>query len=178
VLDVAFVLFYADGIRTVGIDLVIERAGVAKASFYRHFPSKAALIVAYLDRRRDAFLAWLSEEVATRASGPREQLLAIFDALGELSMDSDYRGCAFNNALAEAGADPLVLERVTAYKYALRAYLTGLAKAAECSAPGDIADAWMVLVDGTMVGGRVCRNPRPAQQARRAAALLLDDDAG
>src|SRR2546423_9698527 len=94
----AFMLFYANGIRAVGVDLLIARAGVAKASFYRYFRSKRELILAYVDLREDAWLAWLQEEVEEGEATPATRLLVIFDALGELFTDPEYRGCAVINA--------------------------------------------------------------------------------
>src|SRR5829696_7744375 len=94
-------LFYAEGVHTVGIDRVIERAGVAKATLYSAFGSKDELIRAYLAARLSA----RQERVTGALAGcdtPRERLLALFDVLGELAAEQGFRGCAFMNASAEA----------------------------------------------------------------------------
>src|SRR5581483_2634289 len=97
ILDTAHLLFYAEGIHTVGIDRIIAEAGVAKATFYHHFPAKEDLVCAYLGET-----AALAREAAARlradAADPREALLSVFEALGELGCGPGYRGCAFINA--------------------------------------------------------------------------------
>ncbi len=92
ILAEAVMLFYGDGIRAVGVDLIIGRSGTAKATFYRHFPSKADLVVAYVERRSEAFLGWLAAEVAARSNGGEVPLLVLFDVLGDLFADGAYRG--------------------------------------------------------------------------------------
>src|SRR6201990_130171 len=94
-------LFYAEGVNTVGIDRVIERAGVAKASLYSTFGSKDELVRAYLAARATARQSRVLEHIA-RYTDPREKILSIFDLLGEMSADPSYRGCAFMRAGAEA----------------------------------------------------------------------------
>src|ERR1700760_3290071 len=96
-------LFYAEGVHTVGIDRIIERAGVAKASLYSCFGSKDELVRAYLEGRheirRTRLLAGLE-----RYTDPRDRLLGVFDVLGELAGTPGFRGCAFYNATAESPA--------------------------------------------------------------------------
>src|ERR1700710_3002004 len=94
-------LFYAEGIHTVGIDRIIERAGVAKASLYNAFGSKDELIRAYL-RQRHARTQKRITGVIDRYESPRDKLLGVFDAQAENFHDPDFRGCAFANASAEA----------------------------------------------------------------------------
>jgi AcrR family transcriptional regulator len=171
----AFVLFYAQGIRAVGIDLLIARSGVAKASFYRHFPSKVQLIVTYVDRRHEALLAWLSEAVTERASSPRDQLLAIFDALADLFTDADFHGCCVINAVAEVGADaPTVVAQALLCKAKTREYVASLAAAAGLAAPEAVAVQWELLIDGAFVAAQRTKDPSAAHAARQVAVLLLD----
>src|SRR6195952_2264912 len=94
-------LFYEEGIHTVGIDRVIERAGVAKASLYDTFGSKDALIRAYLEARHDARKARLSAWLE-RYDTPRERLLGVFDAMADLMKEKTFRGCAFPRASSES----------------------------------------------------------------------------
>src|SRR6202007_939037 len=96
-------LFYENGINLVGIDRIIEHAGVAKASLYDCFGSKEELVRAYLQERSEARRARLHERLA-RLEDPIDQILAIFDLLAELSAQPDYRGCAFVRASADASA--------------------------------------------------------------------------
>lgn len=95
ILDAAYELFSRHGVRAVGVDRIIARAGVAKKTFYRHFGSKADLAVAFVDLRglrwtRD----WLEAEAYRRASRPRERVLALFDALDEWFHREDFEGDA------------------------------------------------------------------------------------
>ncbi len=120
VLDAASELFYREGIRAVGIDTIIARAGVAKMTFYHHFKSKDLLVVEFLRRRDERWRRWLAETVERLSPDPRERPLAIFDALAGRFANPDYRGCAFINTVAET-ADPghaarhAVLEHVGAH---------------------------------------------------------------
>jgi AcrR family transcriptional regulator len=174
ILAEAFVLFYAVGIRAVGVDLLIGRAGVAKATFYRHFASKNDLVVAYVDRRRAAWLEWLTEAVAARTERPEERLLAVFDALADLFTDPEYRGCPVNNALVEAGEDaPGVCKAALAHQRDLVGYLARLATEAGRPAPAEVAQRWLLLIDGACAGAMRTRDGAPAAEARRAAELHL-----
>ena len=94
-------LFYNEGIHTVGIDRVIEHAGVAKASLYKTFGSKDALVQAYLDARQDNVTQLITQAVE-RYDSPRERLLAVFEGQAELFARPGYRGCAFARASAES----------------------------------------------------------------------------
>jgi AcrR family transcriptional regulator len=170
----AFVLFYAKGIRAVGIDLLIARADVAKASFYRYFRSKRELILAYVDLREEAWLAWLQEQVEGGASTPATRLLAIFDALGVLFGDPEYRGCAAMNAVAEVGTEfPDVLDRARHHTELLNDYVGVLASQARLPRPADVADQWVALIRGAMAVAQCMRNAAPAWAAREAAEGLL-----
>src|SRR6476646_2143766 len=94
-------LFYAEGIQTVGIDRIIEHAGVAKASLYNIFGNKEGLVGAYLAARHDETTQRLMAAVERHRS-PRKRLLAVFEAQGEIMADPSFRGCAFVSATAEA----------------------------------------------------------------------------
>jgi AcrR family transcriptional regulator len=173
-LSEAFVLFYENGIRGVGIDLVIARAGVAKATFYRHFPSKTALIVEYIDRRHEAFLIWLRDEVAARAAAPRERLLAIFDVLADLFADPKFRGCPVMNAVCEVGHDSTeVLDQARKCKEAFRAYVAELAQAAGGTEADRIARQLTLIVDGAFATAQRDGAQRAAGDGRETVARLL-----
>ena len=100
-LDAADDLFYEEGIHSVGIDRVIERAGVAKATLYSTFGSKDELVRAYLERRHELWRARMLSGLE-RFDTPRERLLGVFDVLAETAAAPGFRGCAFVNASAEA----------------------------------------------------------------------------
>src|SRR3977135_3324014 len=94
-------LFYEEGVHTVGIDRVIERAGVAKASLYNTFGSKDELVRAYLEGRHARVAARITR-CLERYSDPRDRLLGVFEAQGELFAEQGFRGCAFVSASAES----------------------------------------------------------------------------
>ena len=167
-------LFYANGIKAVGVDMLVERSGVAKASFYRHFHSKGELVLAYLARRHGAWLAWLGEEVDSRARRGQNRLLTVFDVLADQFADPEYRGCAVINAVAEMGPEsPEVCRQAHTHKAELRAYLAGLASDAGLRQPDALARQWVLLVDGAMVAAQVAHDPAPARSARLAGEALL-----
>src|ERR671924_1824109 len=100
----AYDLFSRRGIRDVGIDELIESAGVAKATLYRHFASKDDLVLAFLERREQRWtLEFVEAEARRRGATPEEQLLAIFDAFDEWFRRDDFEGCSFINVLLELG---------------------------------------------------------------------------
>src|SRR5579859_8060505 len=99
-LEAANELFYDEGVHTVGIDRVLERAGVAKASLYSTFGSKDELVRAYLERRAMSRREKLRARIADSAD-PRARILTIFDYLEETAAEPTFRGCAFVNACAE-----------------------------------------------------------------------------
>jgi AcrR family transcriptional regulator len=174
ILDAASLLFYRQGIRAVGVDLVISEARVAKATFYRHYPSKDDLVRAYVDRSHAAVLEWMEREVESRATNPRDRLLAIFDALAVLFALPMYRGCAVGNAVAEVqGSIPDIVERARAAAAELHAYVERLAKDAAVEEPNDLADMWVLLIDGAFVASAREGGVEPAHVARRVAERML-----
>src|ERR1700683_4584024 len=119
-------LFYNEGVHTVGIDRIIEQAGVAKASLYNTFGSKDELVRAYLETRHASVTQRITAAVE-RYDTPRERLLAVFEGQGELFAQPDYRGCAFSRASAESHPGDLAEQAAEAYRGWVRALLTALA---------------------------------------------------
>src|SRR6185437_1217897 len=102
ILESAYDLFSTKGVRAVGIEEVIERAAVAKATLYRHFPSKDELVLAFLRKREVVWThGWVEAEARKRGATPEEQLLAIFDLFDEWFHRTDFEGCSFINVLLE-----------------------------------------------------------------------------
>ena len=165
-------LFYAEGVHTVGIDRIIERAGVAKASLYSSFGSKDELVRAYLEGRheirRSRLLAGLE-----RFDNPRDRLLGVFDILAELAGTPGFRGCAFYNASAESGPGGPIEEVSTANRAWTRGLFTELAREAGAADPATLAAQLVILYDGSTVGGRMDQSSAAARTARSIAATLL-----
>jgi AcrR family transcriptional regulator len=166
-------LFYEEGIQTVGIDRVIEHAGVAKASLYNTFGSKEELIRAYLDARRES-LATRITAVVERFATPRERLLGVFDAQQEIITDSEYRGCAFARASAEARPGSCVMDAAQTYRAWVRGLLTRLAGEAGVAEPETLARQFHLLYDGAGQAARMDGDRSASMAARAAAEALLD----
>ena len=166
-------LFYEEGVHTVGIDRVIERAGVAKATLYSTYGSKDELIRAYLAGRHDSRRRRLTEAVA-RGTTPREKLLAVFDALGESIAKPGYHGCAFVNASAEARPDSPTTEASDEYRGWVRALFTELTTAVGAADPEQLARHLILLYDGAGISARMDHHPDAAAAARDAATVLID----
>lgn len=165
-------LFYREGVHTVGIDRVIERAGVAKATLYSTFGSKDELIAAYLEARHNAMRERLRRAIDRRRS-PRARLLAAFDVQADLAADESYRGCAFANATAEShgsSADAAVAR----YRAWVRATFAELAADAGVRDPATLARQLHLLWDGASASARMDHDPASARAAKSAASVLLD----
>lgn len=167
-------LFYGEGIHTVGIDRVIERAGVAKASLYSTFGSKDELVRAYLQGRAALRQQRISERIA-RTDDPRQRILAVFELLGEMATAPSFRGCAFVNASAEGPRDHTKVARVCdEMRTWLRDLFTGLARDAGVAQPERLGAELVLLYDGATVGAAMDHDPGRAEVARSVAARLLD----
>ena len=172
-LDAANELFYAEGIHTVGIDRVIEKAGVAKASLYATFGSKDELVRAYLEGRAEARQKRILKRLYP-LEAPRDKILAVFDVLHDVARDPQFRGCAFVNASAEGPREGSVAEVSGGMRAWTRELFTSLAKQLGVRDPVRLGRAIHLLYDGAVVGASMDRNPAIALAARDAAAALID----
>src|SRR5882757_6120833 len=166
-------LFYRDGVQSVGIDRIVQRAGVAKASLYNLFGSKEELVQAYLDARTETTREQV-ERTLTRFRTPRERLLGVFDAQGQLFTEPDFNGCAHLTASAEAQAGSPVEGANDRYRQWVRTLFTDLAREAGVADSEDLARQLQLLYDGAGVSARMDRDPSAATTARAAAAALFD----
>ncbi len=173
ILDTAFRLFYAHGIRSVGVDRIIAESQVAKATFYKHFPSKDHLVVAYLDAVDRTWTAQLRRTAAAAGAAPARRLVGMFDALAEACDREGYRGCAFLNAAAEYEAGTLVHTRTLEHKDAVRAWVRDLAEEAGAADPDALARGLTLLLDGALASGSVDALPDAPAVAKDAARLLV-----
>lgn len=173
-LDAAGELFYAEGVQSVGIDRVIERAGVAKASLYSSFGSKEELVRAYLDERHAGILERLRAAVeAVDERDPVARILAVFDAQAELFRAPDFHGCAFGAAAAEAPRDGRINDAARAYRREIRELFTGLATAAGAPEPALLASQLQLLYDGGSAAANLDRDASIAGPVRAAAEILI-----
>jgi AcrR family transcriptional regulator len=171
-LDTADRLFYEEGVHAVGIDRVLEQSGVAKGSLYYNFGGKDDLVRTYLQNRHAKWAARIDEELAAAAT-PTDKILAIFDALGDLFAQPDFRGCAFINAAAEAPAGSAEELATRDFRTWLHSLFATLVTDAGYSDAGKLTAQLVILYDGANISAQMDHNPAAAQAARDAAASLL-----
>lgn len=174
ILEAAYDLFAHQGTRSVGVDAIIERSGVAKMTLYRHFKSKQDLVLAFLERREALWTEdWLIREVRARAEAPRDQLLAIFDAYHDWFQTDRYEGCAFINVLLEYPAGTPLNGAAAGHLAKVRGFVNELATAAGLKDVPAFCEIWHMLMKGATVAAAE-GNRQAAAQARRAAQVILD----
>jgi AcrR family transcriptional regulator len=166
-------LFYAEGVQSVGIDRIIEHAGVAKASLYNLFGSKEALISAYLESRHRGALDRIKDAVA-RHRDPRKRLLAVFEAQGEIFAEPGFRGCAIVTATAEVADGSVIDTAADQYRAEMLALFTELAREAGAANPARLAKQLHLVYDGAGVAARMDHDPSVARTARTVAGAMLD----
>ena len=172
-LAAAETLFYEEGLNSVGIERVIERAGVAKASLYSNFGSKDELVRSYLEARFEARKARVQKKMA-QYDRPRDKLLSMFDLLGELFVESGFRGCAFVRARTEARPDSRARGVCDDARQWTRELFTSLASEAGASDPALLAGQLVLLYDGASVSAQMDGNTGAALAARDMASRMLD----
>ena len=166
-------LFYEEGFNLVGIDRVIERAGVAKASLYDCFGSKEELIRSYLQERHAARQLRMHERLARYAT-PKEKILAVFDSMAEAAAKPDFRGCAFARASAEARPGSSVKAMCDESRAWNLALFADLAKQDGAADPDRVAQQLRVLYDGAMVSAHLDTSSIAVAAARAMAEVVLD----
>jgi AcrR family transcriptional regulator len=177
ILHAAYLLFSQRGIRDVGINEVIDRAGVAKATLYAQFPTKQDLVLSFLEMREHLWTrGWVEAEARRRSPTPQGQLLAIFDLFHEWFQRDDYEGCAFVNVLLEfGGVRGHTLGRAAVIHLEnIRAVVESLASDAGLRDPASFALSWHILMKGSIV--QACEGDKDAAKRAQALAQRLIDD--
>src|ERR1700747_3493812 len=168
ILDAAYELFSRRGIQAVGVNEVIERAGVANATLYRHFTSKEELVLAFLDLREQRWTKGLIEAGAIRrGSNPEERLLAIFDVLDEWFHRDDFETGSFIKVLLELGPKHPAGGASVRHLEQIRVMVRRLAEDAGLRDTDSFAHSWHVLMQGSIVVAA----EGDAQAARRGKAM-------
>lgn len=167
-------LFYAEGVQTVGIDRIIERAGVAKASLYNLFGSKEELVAAYLASRHERTTARLTEAMES-VDDPRQKILAVFESQAQQYEQSDFNGCAFIAASTEAPSDGLVEHAADRFRTWVRVMFTDLATQAGARDPLSLGRQLHLMYDGAGLAGRMDHHDSGiAPAVRDAVQAMLD----
>jgi AcrR family transcriptional regulator len=166
ILGTADRLFYLKGIRAIGVDTIAAEIGISKRTLYNHFPSKDALIQAYLKRR---FV-----QPRASAKSPVEQILATFDSLERRFSAKDFRGCPFVNAVAELGPEDRSVKKIAkAFKESRRLWFRDLLVELGAADAEGLATQLVLLVDGAIAQDLVRDDPAMARAAKEAARVLL-----
>jgi AcrR family transcriptional regulator len=172
-LDAANDLFYAEGVQSVGIDRVIERAGVAKASLYSTFGSKEELVRAYLEGRHETTLERLRAAVAAAGEDPVQRILAVFDSQAERYRRPTFHGCAFVMASAEAPPGGRIDLATESYRSDVRRLFAQLAVEAGARDPELLASQLRMIYDGASLSVTMDHDPEVAVAQRAAAEALV-----
>jgi AcrR family transcriptional regulator len=158
----------------VGVDELIERAKVAKATLYRYFPSKEDLVDAFLQRREELWtLGWVEAEARRRGGRPEEQLLAIFDLFDEWFHRDDFEGCSFVNVMLELGPRHPAGQASVQHIETVRAFLRELAVQAGLAEPDGFALSWHILMKGSIVLASA-GDIDAAQRAKEMGTVLIE----
>jgi AcrR family transcriptional regulator len=167
ILETADRLFYRQGIRAIGVDTVADEIGISKRTLYNHYPSKDALIAAYLSRRL------VELEITDRP--PLEQILGAFDRLERSVASRTFRGCAFVNAVAELGQEVRDIGRLAvAFKERRRLWFRDLLSRLGIADADGLATQLALLLDGAIATSLVRGDPAFVRAAREAAVTLID----
>jgi AcrR family transcriptional regulator len=174
ILDTASEMFYREGVRVVGIDAIIARSGVAKMSLYRNFPSKDALVTAWLEDRNEFFWGRWERAEASQAGDPRGQLEAILDMVAATASHRKWRGCPFLNTATEF-PEPHHPARavILANKRAVYERLQALAAAAGACDSTLLAQQLQLLIDGAYAIGQSLGPSGPAKTVAGAGRALI-----
>ncbi len=166
ILETADRLFYLQGIRAIGVDTIAAEIGISKRTLYNHFPSKDALISAYLARR------FVQPQPSDKP--PAEQILGTFDRLERGFASKGFRGCPFVNAVAELGTEDKSVRKIAvAFKESRRLWFRDLLLQLGVSDAEGLATQLTLLVDGSIAQDLVRNDPSMARAAKEAARVLL-----
>ncbi|HXB63267.1 MAG TPA: helix-turn-helix domain-containing protein [Solirubrobacteraceae bacterium] len=174
ILDTAYELFSQRGIRAVGVNEVIERAGVATATLYRHFPSKDELVLAFLQLREQRWTKDFVEAGAvSRGANPEEQLLAIFDVFDEWFQRDDFEACSFINVLLEMGPEHPAGSASVWHLEQIRSIVRRLAEAAGLRDTEPLARSFHILMKGSIIAASE-GDTHAARRGKAMARLLIE----
>jgi AcrR family transcriptional regulator len=173
IIEASYRLFCRRAVRDVAMDEVVVASGVAKATLYRHFPTKDDLVLAFLARREVSWTFGIVEEGARSWSAdPEERLLAIFDVFDDWFQRDDFEACSFVNVLLEMGADHPLGRASSDHLANIRSVVSALAAEAGLSDPDEFARSWHILMKGCIVQAAE-GDLLAARRARALGELLI-----
>jgi AcrR family transcriptional regulator len=177
-LAASYDLFSRRGVNAVGIDMIIQRSGVARQTLYRHFDSKQDLVLAFLERREQLWTRdWLQATIERGDAEPAQRLLAIFDTFDVWFHEPGFEGCSFINVMLEhPDPDHPVHRACAAHLAAIRRIVSELARRADIDDPAGFARDWHLLMKGSIVAAAE-GDLDAAKRARRLGERLLAERA-
>jgi len=174
ILETACTLFYQRGVRAVGVDLVVEKAGVAKTSLYRHFGTKDDLVAAFLRREDEDFWGTWDRVAGQHVDDAAAELDAHLEWIGERAGRPNYRGCPQINVAAEfPEIDHPARKVATAHKRQMRKRLRGIAERLDVARPDELAGQLSLLINGAFVSSQIFKPGEATPLLRRAAHALI-----
>jgi AcrR family transcriptional regulator len=178
-LSSAYELFSRRGVRNVGIDEIVEHAGVARATLYRHFKSKDELVLAFLEQREKLWtFGAVGAEARRRGGTAEEQLLAIFDVFDEWFQREDFEACAFINVLVEMGPMHPLGQASIVYLRNIRTMVQELATEAGIKDAETFAASWHILMKGSIVSATEGDRTAARRAQRMARSLIVSHREG
>ena len=167
--------FYRNGFHATGMDMLVAETGISKTSMYKHFRTKEDLILAVLRLRDEHFRNWLYRRMEELADTPRQQLLAMFDALEEWFDEPGYKGCMFIKASSEYQEASHPIHKQSAdHKRMLETHITELAEKAGLANPSSLARQLLLLKEGAIITAHLGHTDNPAQDAKETAVELFN----
>lgn len=174
-LECARDLFAGEGFHATGIDRILDQAGVAKMTLYNHFGSKEQLIVEVLDRASEGLIDQMRSWIAG-SDDPFDQIVLLFEGLATWFENPSRCGCLIQAAAAEfSDPDTPVGHAILRHQARVQSLLSDITRATECPDSDGLAARIGLLFAGAMSSSRICRSRQPADEARKAAAVLLED---
>ena len=175
ILDTACTLFYQHSVRAVGVDLVVEKAGVAKTSLYRHFGTKDDLVAAFLKREDEDFWGTWDRIAEKHADDAAAELDAHLEWIGKRVGRPNYRGCPQLNVAAEfPEIDHPARKVATAHKRQMRKRLKNIAERLSIARPDELAGQLSLLLNGAFVSSQIFKPGEATPLLRHAAHALIE----
>jgi AcrR family transcriptional regulator len=174
ILEAAYEQFARHGIQASGVDEIIRRSGVAKATFYHHFASKDELVLEFLNLREQRWtLEWIEQEARHRAATPEEQLLTIFDLFDEWFHREDFEADSFVNVLLELGPAHPAGQASIEHLGNVRAIVMKLAEEAGLRATESFTRSWHILMKGSIICA-AAGDTDAGMRAKAMAKMLIE----
>ena len=173
-IQTALDLFHRNGYHATGIEKILSTAGVSKPTLYRHFDSKDDLIIAALEKWDEDSRHWLAQEMEKGGETPRDQVLALFDALAVWFESVGFQGCLFINATVEfAERSNPIHQKAAEHKRRFAACMRDLIAAAGANDPDETAAQLMLLMEGAIITAHTHGRSDAAHRARAIAEGIM-----